>query len=47
VAGKRDPKAIDALTERTASFIKANAGKRVEEIAKALSTPTKDLALRP
>ena len=43
--GKRDPKEIDALTERTASFIKANAGKRVEEIGKALSTPTKELAL--
>lgn len=42
---KRDPKAIDALTERLAAFIKANAGKRVEEIGRALSTPTKELAL--
>lgn len=43
--GKRDPKEIDALTDRLAAFIKANAGKRVEEIGKALTTPTKDLAL--
>ena len=43
--GKRDPKAIDALTERTAAYIKANAGKRIEEIGKALNTPTKELAL--
>ena len=41
----RDPDPIDALTERTAAYIKANAGKRIEEIGKALSTPTKDLAL--
>jgi len=43
--GKRDPKELDALTERLASYIKANEGKRVEEIGKALSTPTKELAL--
>ncbi len=42
---KRDPKDIEALTEKLASAIKKTPGQRIEQIGKALGTPTKDLAL--
>jgi hypothetical protein len=42
---KRDPKDIEALTEKLASFVKKTPGQRIEQIGKALSTSTKDLAL--
>jgi len=42
---KRDPSELDALTESLGAFIAKNPGKRIEEIAKSLSTSTKDLAL--
>jgi len=42
---KRDPDELDALTESLGGFIAKNPGKRIEEIAKSLSTSTKELAL--
>lgn len=42
---KRDPKMLQALTDRLGDFIKKNPGQRIEQIGKALGTPTKDLAL--
>jgi hypothetical protein len=42
---KRDPKLLAALTDRLGDYIKKNPGNRIEQIGKALGTPTKDLAL--
>jgi hypothetical protein len=42
---KRTPADLAALSERVASFIKANPGLRIEQINKQLDTTTKDLAL--
>ena len=42
---KRDPKMLAALTDRLGDYIKKNPGNRIEQIGKALGTPTKDLAL--
>src|SRR5689334_8234258 len=42
---KRDPKAIEALTEKLGAHIKKTPGQRIEQIAKALGTPTKELTL--
>jgi hypothetical protein len=42
---KRDPRDIEALTEKLASFVKKTPGQRIEQIGKALNTSTKELAL--
>ena len=42
---KRDPRVLEALTEKLGAFIKKNPGQRIEEIGKALGTRTKDLVL--
>jgi len=42
---KRDPQLLQALTEQLGTFIKNNPGQRIEQIAKALGAPTKDLVL--
>ena len=42
---KRDPEDIAALTESLASFVKKTPGQRIEQIGKALGTPTKELTL--
>ena len=42
---KRDPKELEALTEKLAAFIKKTPGQRIEQIGKALATPTKELVL--
>jgi hypothetical protein len=42
---KRSPADLEALSERFASFVKANPGLRIEQINKQLGTTTKDLAL--
>lgn len=42
---KRDPRVLEALTEKLGAFIKKNPGQRIEQIGKALGTPTKELAL--
>jgi hypothetical protein len=42
---KRDPKVLEALTEKLVAFIKKNPGQRIEQIGKALSVATKELAL--
>jgi hypothetical protein len=42
---KRTPQEIQAVTAQLLSYIKANAGQRVEEIATGLSTSTKELTL--
>jgi len=42
---KRDPKDLEALTDKLAAFIKKTPGQRIEQIGKALGTPTKDLSL--
>ncbi len=42
---KRDPKMLAALTDRLGDYIKKKPGQRIEQIGKALGTPTKDLAL--
>jgi hypothetical protein len=42
---KRDPRVLEALTEKLDAFIKKNPGQRIEQIGKALGTPTKELAL--
>jgi hypothetical protein len=43
--GKRSPKAIAKTTDALAAYIAKNPGQRIEEIAKALKTATKDLSL--
>jgi hypothetical protein len=42
---KRDPGDIARLTESLASFVKKTPGQRIEQIGKALGTPTKELTL--
>jgi hypothetical protein len=42
---KRDPDVLAALTDKLGAFIKKTPGQRIEQIGKALGTPTKDLAL--
>jgi hypothetical protein len=42
---KRDPEAIEALTNQLAAYIKKNPGQRIEQIGKELDIPTKELAL--
>lgn len=42
---KRDPQDIVALTESLATFVKKTPGQRIEQIGKALGTPTKELTL--
>ncbi|HEY0477254.1 MAG TPA: hypothetical protein VGD37_07000 [Kofleriaceae bacterium] len=42
---KRSAADLEALSERFASFVKANPGLRIEQINKQLGTTTKDLAL--
>ena len=42
---KRTPEDLEALSEKFASFVKANPGLRIEQINKELGTTTKDLAL--
>jgi hypothetical protein len=42
---KRTAADLDALSERVATFVKANPGLRIEQINKELGTTTKDLAL--
>jgi hypothetical protein len=42
---KRDPKLIEATTEKLLAHIRRNPGERIEPIGKALGIPTKDLAL--
>jgi hypothetical protein len=42
---KRTQADIDALAQRVVSFVKMNAGLRIEQINKELGTTTKDLAL--
>jgi hypothetical protein len=42
---KRAPAALEKLTEDLAAAIKATPGLRIEQIAKELGTPTKELAL--
>lgn len=43
--GKRTAADLEALSERVASFVKANPGLRIEQINKELGTTTKELAL--
>jgi hypothetical protein len=42
---KRSSADLEALSDRFASFVKANPGLRIEQINKQLGTTTKDLAL--
>jgi hypothetical protein len=42
---KRDPKVLAELTSKLDAFIRKDPGKRIEEIGKALGTPTKELVL--
>ena len=42
---KRDPQAIEALTNQLGAYIKKNPGQRIEQIGKELGIPTKELAL--
>jgi hypothetical protein len=42
---KRTAEDLDVLSEKFASFVKANPGLRIEQINKELGTTTKDLAL--
>jgi hypothetical protein len=42
---KRSPEELEALTQNVLSHIKRNPGQRVEQIAAALGTSTKELAL--
>jgi len=42
---KRPPAELAKLTEKLGDYIKANPGARMEAIAKALGTPTRDLNL--
>jgi hypothetical protein len=43
--GKRTPEELEALTKNVLSHIKRHPGQRVEQIAAALGTTTKELAL--
>ena len=43
--GKRDPEMLAALVEKLGAFIVKSPGQRIEEIAPALGTTTKELAL--
>jgi hypothetical protein len=43
--GKRTPEELEALTQNVLVHIKKNPGQRVEQIAAALGTRTKELAL--
>lgn len=42
---KRPPQELARLVERAYDYVKGNPGQGVEQISKALSTPTKDLTL--
>jgi hypothetical protein len=42
---KRDPKEIDAVTEKLLAYIRKHPGERIEPIGKALGLPTKDLLI--
>lgn len=42
---KRDPKEIDAVTEKLLAYIRKHPGERIEPIGKALGVPTKDLLI--
>jgi hypothetical protein len=42
---KRTPQQLAQITEQVYNYIKANGGQGVEQIAKALATPTKELTL--
>jgi hypothetical protein len=42
---KRDPKVIEATTEKLLAHIRKNPGERIEPIGKALGIATKDLTL--
>ena len=42
---KRSPADLAALSDKVASFVKANPGLRIEQINKQMNTTTKDLAL--
>ncbi len=42
---KRSPEEIQAVTTQLLTYVKSNAGQRVEEIASGLSTSTKELTL--
>ncbi|HEX7837878.1 MAG TPA: hypothetical protein VF469_10475 [Kofleriaceae bacterium] len=42
---KRSPEDLEALSQKFATFVKANPGLRIEQINKELGTTTKDLAL--
>lgn len=43
--GKRTAKELDALSRRLVQHVTANAGQRVDEIARAVGATTKDVAL--
>lgn len=43
--GRRSPEELDRACELLTAEIKANPGQRVEQIGRALGTPTKELAL--
>jgi hypothetical protein len=42
---KRSPQELQRITDQLYGYIKSNGGQGVEQIAKALSTPTKELTL--
>jgi hypothetical protein len=42
---KRRPEALTALTDKLGAFIVKNPGLRIEQLGRALGTPTKELAL--
>jgi len=42
---KRDPMALEQLTQNLLAHITKNSGQRIEQIAKAMGTTTKELAL--
>jgi hypothetical protein len=42
---KRTPQLLAQITEQVFNYIKSNGGQGVEQIAKALATPTKELTL--
>jgi hypothetical protein len=42
---KRDPKELEALTEKLNGYIKSHGGQRIEQIATGMGTSTKELAL--
>jgi hypothetical protein len=42
---KRSPDELAKLTEKLASYIKANPGQRIEQIGEGLGRPTKELSL--